>query len=176
MYYVSSVASSFSKSGRKPLFDSKETPGPGKYNYSQRLPSATNIKFGNEKRLRYKTPDIPGVGSYDVSTIASKTHAVFPKQSNSASTFIFVDSSGNIINKDLDIPGPGQYNPELSAFNIMSKSPSYSIKNKPRNNHSESIPGPGHYYINKSTNNCSNISKTASLLSSSFFKYFKQTP
>lgn len=44
MYYVSSVASSFSKSGRKPLFNPNETPGPGRYNYSQRLSSTGPVK------------------------------------------------------------------------------------------------------------------------------------
>lgn len=80
-----------------------------------------------------------------MSSTATKMHApkaVFPKQSNSSSTFIFVDHSGNVINKDLDIPGPGQYNPDY----LLSKSPSYSIKSKPRNKQSENLPGPGQYH------------------------------
>lgn len=91
----------------------------------------------------------PGVGAYDLnkSLNQSSPKYTFPKHASSISS-ITVINSGTFHSTDYTSPGPGQYNPSKI---VLRKSPSYSVRGKPKDLKITSIPGPGQYNLSSST-------------------------
>lgn len=90
----------------------------------------------------------PGVGTYDLSKCLNQSSPkfTFPKHASSISG-ITVINSGTYHSIDYSSPGPGQYNPSKI---VLRKSPSYSVRGKPKDLKITTIPGPGQYNLSSS--------------------------
>lgn len=90
----------------------------------------------------------PGVGTYDLtkSFNQSSPKFSFPKHSSSISGITAV-TSGVFQSIDYSSPGPGHYNPSKI---VLRKSPSYSVRGKPKELKITTVPGPGQYNLSVS--------------------------
>ncbi|KAH9588731.1 Sperm-tail PG-rich repeat [Trypanosoma melophagium] len=139
-------------------------PGPGEYRTEKALSSdarhknAPAFSFGRAKlpecaKMLFraspaeKVDDIPGPGTYDVSTVSRETGAPVSGRTAIITTAKRNDNMwrGVYFEPD-DVPGPGTYTVEKEE-----RGPAYSLRVRPTE-HTETTPGPGEYVIpNEST-------------------------
>ena len=154
MLYYSSTVSSFPKSERKPLYNSSQTPGPGRYVVKASTSNKSLGKFDKEKKMIFKPKDTPGVGSYDYNM--KPTSPQFSMSKNKIAHSNTIDS--NLVSIDIT-PGPGRYNIEKSQI----RQNAVSVRGKPKELKKDPVPGPGSYstLTNFQHNKGISFSKTA---------------
>jgi hypothetical protein len=119
-------------SGKRPV-DGVSVPGPGTYDPTEKGASG-NIKFGKRERINpeIKKTAIPGPGQYEADQVFNKLVAQPGVKFGKSST----------ITKENQLPGPGNYDPQVSAFDKRSAA---FMKEERGKMHVNPVPGPGQY-------------------------------